>query len=126
MSLMDDPRLLVQTVVRWTLTLTAVSVGASVALGVWQMGVGLVLGVLALGVAVGFFVLITRLLRPQQNRLFPRMLMLSNPLKYPLLLLIVYLAVRGGILMTLGFVVGVVLPLAVITGIAIREALRSR
>ncbi|MDW8107742.1 MAG: hypothetical protein RMK45_09730, partial [Armatimonadota bacterium] len=74
----------------------------------------------------GFFVLITRLLRPQQNRLFPRMLMLSNPLKYPLLLLIVYLAVRGGILMTLGFVVGVVLPLAVITGIAIREALRSR
>jgi hypothetical protein len=48
--------------------------------------------------------------------------MLSNPLKYPLLLLLAYLAVQGGALMALGFVLGIVLPLAVITGLAVREA----
>jgi hypothetical protein len=49
--------------------------------------------------------------------------MLSNPLKYPLLLVLAYLAVQGGALMALGFVVGIVLPLAVITGLAVREAI---
>ena len=45
-----------------------------------------------------------------------------NPLKYPLLLVLAYLAVQGGALMALGFVMGIVLPLAVITGLAVREA----
>jgi hypothetical protein len=49
--------------------------------------------------------------------------MLSNPLKYPLLLVLAYLAVQGGALMALGFVVGIVLPLAVITALAVREAI---
>jgi hypothetical protein len=62
------------------------------------------------------------LFQPQRNPLFPRLLMLSNPLKYPLLLVLAYLAVQGGALMALGFVVGIVLPLAVITGLAVREA----
>ena len=51
-----------------------------------------------------------------------RLLMLSNPLKYPLLLVLAYLAVQGGALMALGFVLGIVLPLAVITALAVREA----
>ena len=49
--------------------------------------------------------------------------MLSNPLKYPLLLVLAYLAVQGGALMALGFVLGIVLPLAVITALAVREAI---
>jgi hypothetical protein len=73
---------------------------------VWQVGVGVLLGVLALGWAVGFFALATRFFQPQRNPLFPRLLMLSNPLKYPLLLLLAYLAVQGGALMALGFVAG--------------------
>jgi hypothetical protein len=77
-----------------------------------------------LGVGLGgrLFALATRFFQPQRNPLFPRLLMLSNPLKYPLLLLLAYLAVQGGALMALGFVLGIVLPLAVITGLAVREA----
>jgi hypothetical protein len=63
-------------------------VGASVLGGVWQVGVGVLLGVVALGWAVGFFALATRFFQPQRNPLFPRLLMLSNPLKYPLLLVL--------------------------------------
>jgi thiosulfate reductase cytochrome b subunit len=37
--------------------------------------------------------------------------------------LLAYLAVQGGALMALGFVLGIVLPLAVITGLAVREAI---
>ncbi|MGQ9901565.1 MAG: hypothetical protein ACUVR1_05045 [Fimbriimonadales bacterium] len=122
MSVMDDPMLLGRTVGKWTVLLGGLAVGASVLGGVWQVGVGIALGVLALGWAVGFFALAVRFFKPQSNPLFPRLLLLSNPLKYPMLLILAYLAVQGGALMALGFVLGVVLPLAVITGLAVREA----
>ncbi len=125
MSVMDDPRLLLRCTSRWTLGLTVTGVVASLLVGAWQLGVGLVLGVLALAHAVGFFVLFTRLFKPETHPMFPRLLVLSNPLKYPLLMLFAYLAVRGGELMVLGFVGGVVLPLGVLTAIAFREALRG-
>jgi len=121
-SLMDDPAQLARAVGKWTAVLGALAVGVSVLGGVWQLGVGILLGIVALGWAVGFFALATRLFKPQCNPLFPRLLMLSNLLKYPLLLVLAYLAVRGGALMALGFVLGIVLPLAVITGLAVREA----
>jgi hypothetical protein len=120
---MDDPVRLARAVVKWTAVLGALAVSVSVLGGAWQVGVGVLLGVLALGWAVGFFALATRFFQPQRNPLFPRLLMLSNPLKYPLLLLLAYLAVQGGALMALGFVVGIVLPLAVITALAVREAI---
>lgn len=126
MSVMENPALLGRAVGKWTAILTAVCVGVSVLLGAWRLGMGVLLGVGALGWAVGFFVLITRFFAPQRNPLFPRLLMLSNPLKYPMLLVFAYLAVRGGELMTLGFVIGIVLPLAVITAIAVREAFTTR
>ena len=122
MSLMDDPAQLARAVVKWTAVLGALAVSVSVLGGVWQLGVGILLGIVALGWAVGFFALATRLFKPQCNPLFPRLLMLSNPLKYLLLLVLAYLAVQGGALMALGFVMGIVLPLAVITGLAVREA----
>jgi hypothetical protein len=122
-SVMDDPVRLARAVGKWTAVLGALAVGASVLGGVWQAGVGILLGIVALGWAVGFFALATRLFKPQCNPLFPRLLMLSNPLKYPLLLLLAYLAVQGGALMALGFVLGIVLPLAVITGLAVRESI---
>ena len=122
MSVMDDPVRLARAVGKWTAVLSALAVGASILGGAWQVGVGILLGIVALGWAVGFFALATRLFKPQCNPLFPRLLMLSNPLKYPLLLVLAYLAVQGGALMALGFVVGIVLPLAVITGLAVREA----
>jgi hypothetical protein len=121
-SMMDDPAQLARAVGKWTAVVGALAVGASVLGGVWQAGVGILLGIVALGWAVGFFALATRLFKPQCNPLFPRLLMLSNPLKYPLLLVLAYLAVQGGALMALGFVLGIVLPLAVITGLAVREA----
>jgi hypothetical protein len=122
-SLMDDPAQLARAVGKWTAVVGALAVGASVLGGVWQAGVGILLGIVALGWAVGFFALATRFFQPQRNPLFPRLLMLSNPLKYPLLLVLAYLAVQGGALMALGFVLGIVLPLAVITGLAVREAI---
>ncbi|MCS6923597.1 MAG: hypothetical protein NZM10_04375 [Fimbriimonadales bacterium] len=125
MSAMENPALLAKVVSKWTAILGGVGVLASVAGGVWQVGVGLLLGVLAIGWATGFFILAVRFFKPQSNPLFPRLLMLSSPLKYPLMLGLAYLAVRGGVAMTLGFVLGVLLPLAVITGIAVREALIS-
>lgn len=122
MSVMDDPVLLGRTVGKWTVWLSGLAIGASVLGGVWQVGVGIALGVLALSWAVGFFVLAVRFFKPQTNPLFPRLLLLSNPLKYPMLLILAYLAVQGGALMALGFVLGIVVPLAVITGLAVQEA----
>ncbi|BCW96656.1 MAG: hypothetical protein WHS44_12235 [Fimbriimonadales bacterium] len=123
MSVMDDPARLARQVARWTAILGGLAIVASVAGGVWQVGVGMALGLLALGWAVGHFVLIVRFFKPHQNALFPRLFMLSNPLKYPLLLILAYLAVQGGATMALGFVLGVALPLAVLTGLAVREAI---
>jgi hypothetical protein len=123
-SLMDDPVRLARAVVKWTAVLGAVAVSVSAywgARGRWASAC--CWASLALGWAVGFYALATRLFKPQRNPLFPRLLMLSNPLKYPLLLVLAYLAVQGGALMALGFVVGIVLPLAVITALAVREAI---
>lgn len=126
MSVMENPALLAKVVGKWTAILGGVGIAASIAAGVWQLGVGLLLGLLAIGWATGFFVLMVRFFKPQHNPLFPRLLMLSSPIKYPLMLVLAYLAVQGGTLMALGFVVGVVLPLGVITGTAIREAIGQR
>ncbi len=123
---MANPALLAKVVVKWTAILGGVGVAASVAAGVWQLGVGILLGMLAIGWAVGFFALAIRFFKPQTNPLFPRMLMLSSPMKYPVLLILAYLATRGGALMALGFVLGVLLPLLTITGAAIREAINQR
>lgn len=122
MSVMENLALLAKVVGKWTAILGGAGVAASVASGAWPLGVGIVLGVLAIGWAVGFFALAVRFFKPQSNPLFPRMLMLSSPIKYPVLLILAYLATRGGALMALGFALGVLLPLLVITGAAIREA----
>lgn len=124
MSVMENPALLAKVVGKWTAILGGVGVAASVAAGVWQLGVGMLLGMLAIGWATGFFVLMVRFFKPQHNPLFPRLLMLSSPIKYPLMLILAYLAAQGGAVMALGFVVGVALPLLAITGAAIREAVR--
>lgn len=126
MSVMENPVLLAKMVVKWTVVLAGVGVGASVAGGIWQLGVGMLLGLVAIGWVVGFFVLAVRFFKPQANPLFPRMLMLSSPLKYPVLLALAYMATRGGAMMALGFVIGVILPLLVITGAAVRETVRQR
>jgi len=125
-SVMENPVLLAKVVGKWTVILAGLGIGASVAGGLWQLGVGMLLGLVAIGWIVGFFVLAVRFFKPQANPLFPRMLMLSSPLKYPVLLALAYLATRGGAIMALGFVVGVLLPLLVITGTAVREAVRQR
>ncbi|MCS7208691.1 MAG: hypothetical protein NZ874_03885 [Fimbriimonadales bacterium] len=122
MSAMENPASLAKMVGKWTAILGGVGALASVAGGAWQLGVGLLLGVLAIGWAVGFFVFAVRLFKPQSNPLFPRLLMLSSPLRYLALLMLAYLAARGGALMALGFAIGVILPLGVLTGAAIREA----
>lgn len=126
MSVMENPVLLAKVVGKWTMILAGVGVGASVAGGLWPLGVGMLLGLVAIGWVVGFFVLAVRFFKPQANPLFPRMLMLSSPLKYPVLLALAYMATRGGAMMALGFIIGVMLPLLVITGAAVREAVRQR
>ncbi len=119
MSLMDNPALLAKTVARWTLALTLLSGMALVLLGQGAVAIGLVVGVLSLAWVVGFYAIIARFFARTANPLFPRMLIGLNLLKYPVFLLITYAVVQGGELMVLGFVAGVVLPLAVLTGIAI-------
>ncbi|GIV05293.1 MAG: hypothetical protein KatS3mg016_0868 [Fimbriimonadales bacterium] len=126
MSVMENPVLLAKVVGKWTVVLAGVGVGASVAGGLWPLGVGMLLGLAAIGWVVGFFVLAVRFFKPQANPLFPRLLMLSSPLKYPVLLALAYMATRGGAMMALGFVIGVMLPLLVVTGAAVREAVRQR
>lgn len=126
MSVMENPALLAKVVGKWTAMLAGAGIVASVVGGAWQLGVGIALGIVAIGWTVGFFALAVRFFKPQSNPLFPRLLMLSSPLKYPLLLLLAYLAVQGGALMALGFVVGIVLPLGVLTAAAIREAVLQR
>ncbi|MCX7925251.1 MAG: hypothetical protein N2554_05510, partial [Fimbriimonadales bacterium] len=106
-SVMENPALLAKVVGKWTAILGSA-------------------GVLAIGWATGFFLLAVRFFKPQNNPLFPRLLMLSSPLKYPMMLILAYLAVRGGALMVLGFAIGVVLPLAVVTGAAVRDAWGQR
>ncbi|OYT71177.1 MAG: hypothetical protein CFK49_11405 [Armatimonadetes bacterium JP3_11] len=123
---MENPVLLAKVVGKWTVVLAGVGVGASVAGGLWHLGVGMLLGLAAIGWVVGFFVLAVRFFKPQANPLFPRLLMLSSPLKYPVLLVLAYMATRGGAMMVLGFVIGVMLPLLVVTGAAVREAVRQR
>ncbi|MCX7925866.1 MAG: hypothetical protein N2554_08665, partial [Fimbriimonadales bacterium] len=95
MSVMENPALLAKVVGKWTAILGGAGVLASVVGGVWQVGVGLLLGLLAIGWAAGFFILAVRFFKPQNNPLFPRLLMLSSPLKYPMMLILAYLAVRG-------------------------------
>lgn len=119
MSLMDSPALLAKTVARWTLVLTVLMGGALLVYGQASVAVGLVVGVLSLAWVVGFYVLMARFFARSANPLFPRMLVGLNLLKYPIFLLITYAVVQGGTPMVLGFVVGVVLPLGVLTGIAI-------
>lgn len=126
MSVMENPSLLAKVVGKWTAVLASLGIGASVAGGLWRLGVGMLLGLVAIGWVVGFFVLAVRWFKPHANPLFPRMLMLSSPLKYPVLLALAYMAVQGGMMMALGFVIGVILPLLVITGAAVREAIRQR
>ncbi len=126
MSWMDDPARLAKVVGKWTAVQGGVGIVLSLVGGVWQLGAGILLGILAIAWAVGFFALAIRFFKPQNNPLFPRLLMLSSPLKYPVLLALAYLATRGGTLMVLGFVVGVLLPLLTVTGAAIRETVRQK
>ncbi|MFN3690318.1 MAG: hypothetical protein ACK4UU_05255 [Fimbriimonadales bacterium] len=126
MSVMDDPARLATVVGKWTMVLGGVGVAASLVGGAWSLGVGLLLGMMAIGWAVGFFALAVRFFKPQSNPMFPRLLMLSSPIKYPVMLGLAYLATRGGTLMTLGFAVGVLLPLLTVTGVAICAAVRQK
>ncbi len=120
MSVMDEPAVLAKTVARWTTIVTVLSVVLLVGYGSPSAAIGLVVGVLTVAWVVGFYALIARFFARSANPLFPRMLVGLNLLKYPIFLLITYAVVQGGTLMVSGFVMGVVLPLGVLTGIAVR------
>ncbi len=122
MKLMENPSLLWRAVGLWTggLTLFGFLLGwffqqESVA---W----GLLIGVCTLGGIAGYYALLATLLRRMWKQLFPLVFLA----KYPLIMLVAYGVVQGGSSMVLGFVAGVVLPLAVLTGIAVVSLFQMR
>ena len=120
MSLMDQPEQLWRSLMRLTVLLTLLLVACLVLIGAPQAGIGLTVGVLTLGGIIAFYAgLVHRFARPG-SRGFRRVLLLSGLVKYPVLMVVIYLMVRGGVLMTLGFAAGVLLPLGVLTVLAIR------
>ncbi len=122
MELMENPRLLWRAVGIWTGGLTLLGFGLCWSLRLEGTAWGLLIGVATLSGVVGYYALLVTLLRRVWRQLFPLFLLA----KYPLMMLVVYSVVQGGISMVAGFAVGVILPLAVLTGLAIGALVRSR
>jgi len=122
-TLMDEPLRLWRTVAVGTLSLSLLGMGVAWAMDYPQGAIGLGIGVLLLGWIIGYYgVLVWLLHRSGAQRLLP----LFNLAKYPLVMIVVYIVVQGGVPMVIGFVVGVVIPLAVITALAVWSAFTMR
>ncbi len=120
MNLTEQPEWMWRALTRLTLICTLLLVALLFVLGAPAAGIGLMVGVLTLGAIVAFYAwLVCRFAQPG-NRGFLRLLMLSGLAKYPLLMLVIYLVVQGGMQMVLGFVTGILLPLGVLTALALR------
>ena len=104
----------------WTMLCTLLLVVMLGLLGAAQMGIGLMIGVLTLGGILVFYAWLVRRFAQPGSHGFRRRLLLSGMVKYPILMLVIYLVVQGGTQMALGFAVGVLLPLAVLTILALR------
>lgn len=122
MELMENPRLLWRAVGVWTGGLAGLGFALCWSLRLEGTAWGLLIGVATLAGVVGYYALLATLLRRVWKQLFPLFLLA----KYPLMMLVVYSVVQGGIPMVAGFAVGVILPLAVLTGLAIGALVRSR
>ncbi|MCS7066647.1 MAG: hypothetical protein NZL85_10315 [Fimbriimonadales bacterium] len=120
MNLMDQPEQLWRSLARLTVGLTLLLVAVLWLLGASRMGIGLVVGVLTLGGIMAFYAWLVRRFAQPMAQGFRRMLFLSGMVKYPILILVIYLVVLGGVQMVLGFVIGVLLPLSLLTVLAIR------
>lgn len=120
MSVMDDPEQLWRAFTRLTL-----QIGVGVAALLWLLGepltaLGLMVGMLTLGGIVAFYARLARRFAQPGRHGFRRVLFLSGAIKYPILFLVIYLIVRGGLAMALGFALGVMVPLVVLTILALR------
>lgn len=122
-SLMDEPSRLWRAVAVGTLILTLGAAGILWGMGFPQGAVGVVLGAAMLGWIMGYYGLLMWLLRGKSMQ---RLLPLFNLAKYPLMMVVVYGVVQGGIPMVIGFVIGVVIPLGVMTALAIWSAFTMR
>ncbi len=120
--LMEHPPLLWRAVGLWTGSVTLLGF---VLCWLFQQGSvawGLLIGVCTLSAIAGYYALLAILLRRMWKQLFPLVFLA----KYPLIMLVAYGVVQGGSLMVLGFVAGVVLPLAVLTAIAVVSLFQTR
>ncbi len=122
MELMENPRLLWRAVGLWTGGLAGLGFTLCWSLQLESVAWGLLIGVATLTGIVGYYALLVTLLLRMWKRLFPFFLLA----KYPLTMLVAYSVVQGGTLMMLGFIFGVILPLGVLTGLAISALIRSR
>lgn len=122
-TIMDESSRLWRAVIVGTLALTVLGVTVATRLGYIEGAIGLIVGVGMLGWITGYYGLLLWLLRGRNAR---RFLPLLNLAKYPVMLLVVYAVVQGGIPMVIGFVIGVVVPLAVLTVLAVWSALSMR
>ncbi|MEN3001395.1 MAG: hypothetical protein ABDI19_06090 [Armatimonadota bacterium] len=119
---MDRPEQLWRALARLTTGLTLLLVVMLWLLGVPRMGIGLMLGVLTLGSIMAFHAWLVRQFARPGERGFQRVLFLSGMVKYPVLILVIYLVVQGGMQMVLGFVMGVLLLLGLLTALAFRAS----
>lgn len=122
MELMENPRLLWRTVGIWTGVLTLLSFALCWSFQLEGTAWGLLIGVATLLGVVGYYALLATLLRRVWKQLFPLFLLA----KYPMIMMVTYGVVQGGVSMVAGFAIGVILPLAVLTGLAIGALVRSR
>jgi hypothetical protein len=120
MNLMEQPSALWRALALLTTLLCLALAGLMALLGLHRMGIGVMAGVLMLGSVMAFYGWLARRFARPGNPSFQRILMLSGVVKYPLLMLAVYLVVRGGVQMAMGFAIGILLPLFGLTLLAIR------
>jgi len=120
MNLMEQPRAMWRALALLTTLLGLALTGLATVVGLPQVGIGVMAGVLTLGGVIAFHGWLVRRFAQPGNPNFQRILMLSGVVKYPLLMLVVYLVVRGGGQMAIGFAIGILLPLLGLTLLAIR------
>ncbi|MCL6533875.1 MAG: hypothetical protein N2045_12760 [Fimbriimonadales bacterium] len=120
---MDEPSRLWRAVALGSLILSLGVAGIAWGLGFPHGALGVLIGAAMLGWIMGYYGFLVWLLRGKGVQ---RLLPLFNLAKYPLMMAVVYGVVQGGTPMVIGFVVGVVIPLAVMTALAIWSAFTMR
>jgi len=120
MNWIDQPTPSWRALTHWTTLCTLLLVMLLGLSGAVSVGIGLMVGVLTLGGILLFYAWLVRRFAQPGSRGFRRMLLLSGMVKYPLLMLVIYLVVQGRTQMALGFALGVLLPLGVLTVLALR------